>query len=262
MVEQCELNEIFYSNSIQEIIDNQYSVKETTKRIKNGDALIVRSVYGKDILKRIREYLTSIGKSSLPYYQKIEKGCPNNHRVVSWDRRSYTQACFHQFSFFPWNQDVFNLFEKATPVFQLKNLLSGLPMNKFLGTEPEDGCIARLSFQFYPSGMGAMNKHRDPVDSHQLTVPLMLMNKIGADYCSGGGYGEKADKSRVYFDDLMNPGDVLFINARVSHGVEIIDSEIKNPDWLDFAGRWTTVFAVNKLHGNTKISNAIDQEAN
>ncbi len=260
MLKQSELNEVFYSSSIREIIDNENTIQETIKRIKLGDALIIRSVYSEKLLNQICNYLSNISRCSLPYYQKIEEGCANNHRVISWDPRSYTQSCFHQFSFFPWNQDVFNLFEKAKAVFQLRNLLSGQPANKFLGTKSEDGCIGRLSFHFYPCGLGAMNKHRDPVDSHQLTVPLMLMNKKGRDYFSGGGFAERSDGSKVYFDNLMEPGDILFLNARVPHGVDLIDPETKNPNFINNKGRWTTVFAVNKLHGNKNISNAIDLE--
>ena len=86
---------------------------------------------------------------------------------------------FSSICFFPWNQDFFDFFELTKAAYKLKNLLSGLPEDKFLGNKPEDGCTSRIAFQFYPSSQGGLNKHRDPVDYHQLSVPILIMSKKG-----------------------------------------------------------------------------------
>ena len=95
----------------------------------------------------------------------------------------------------------------------------------FLGNKPEDGCTSRIAFQFYPSSQGGLNKHRDPVDYHQLSVPILIMSKKGKDFHEGGLYIEKASKEKIYLDDITEPGDVIYFNAEVPHGVDIIDPQ-------------------------------------
>ncbi len=241
------------------MLEDAKSLAEMRDGIRAGDVYVAKWVFSPKLVERMKEYLTGIGKSSLPNYRRIEEGCPNFHRINRWDERSYVKACFHQFSFFPWNQDVFDLFALSKPVYQMKNLLSGNDKDRFLGRSPEDGCASRLSFQFYPKGLGGMNKHQDPVDHHQLTVPTLVMSKKGRDFSKGGLFVEKSGGERICLDDATEPGDVLYFNAQTPHGVERID-EGGEPDWLSFSGRWTLIFAVNKLDGNSAVGDSVDLE--
>lgn len=225
--------------------------------IQKGQIYIAKQLYSKDLIYKIRDYLINIGSNSLPNYYPIYEGCPNFHRLNRFDKRSYVKACFHQFVFFPWNQDLFNFFEIFQPVYRMRNLLSGLPEDSYLGTSPQDGCIARLAFQFYPSGEGAMNRHIDPVDYHQLAVPLLIMSDKGKDFQEGGLFVEPKAKERILIDDICGIGDVVYMNAQISHGVLPIDPNVAR-DWMSFKGRWMLLFAVNKLSENTRIENAKD----
>lgn len=175
------------------------------------------------------------------------------------DKRAYVKGCFHQFSFFPWNQDYFNLFELTKKAYALKNLTSNHKADKFMGVEPEDGCTARLAVQFYPKGNGLLNKHVDPVDKHQLTVPIMIMSEKGLDYQSGGAYIEK-NGEKIILDDICEMGDVVYFSAEIPHGVLPIDPDDTTP-WLNFEGRWMLLLAVNKVSSNQDIKNAQDLES-
>lgn len=226
--------------------------------LENGNLLIVKNALPKTEVSKIKEYLSCVGKSSFPNYFPIEVGCPNFHRLNDNDERSYVRGCFHQFVFFPWNQDVFSFFGTFKKLFQFKNLLSKQNKDEFLGSVPSNDCIARISFQFYPSGGGYLNKHKDPVDYHQLVLPLLIMSKRGDDFNEGGLYVE-FEQEKIYLDDLAEPGDVLYFRADCNHGVEKIDP-ILEKDWLSFKGRWMGLLAVNKLSTNTRIENAKELE--
>jgi len=246
----------FFDNH-SSILGDRELIASLREQIEQGSVVIVRGAAETDLILRMREYLTGIGRGSLPNYHRIEPGCPNFHRMNRWDPRAYVQGCFHQFVFFPWNQDVFEFFRVFAPVYHLKNQLSGLEAEKFLGPEPEDGCTARLAFQFYPSGAGGLNLHQDPADYHQLTVPIMVMSQKGTDFHEGGAFVEKEDGSRINLDEICDLGDVVYFNATCRHGVEPIDPQ-SDSDWLSFQGRWMLLFAVNRLFDNRSISDSVD----
>ena len=193
------------------------------------------------------------------FYEQFHEKTPNFHRLNRCDPRAFVKGCFHQFSFFPWNQDIFNFFEFLRFGFQIKNLVNGLPINRFLTESPEDGCTSRVIFQFYPAGSGFLNKHSDPVDKHQLAVPTLTMSRIGDDFQNGGAFVELPSGEKVHTDQITEIGDLLLFNARTPHGVEMIDPN-ENSDWLSFRGRWVMLFATNKLNADKSIQDAIDLE--
>ena len=250
---------IKYIEDQKTVINDPKLAKEIRNNIIQGDIYIAKRVFRQELIRSMRDYLAGVGKNSLPNYHGIEIGAPNFHRLNIWDERSYVKACFHQFSFFPWNQDVLNLFEITKEVYYMKNILSDIPKDKFMGRNGEDGCISRLSFQFYPSGSGGLNKHQDPVDHHQLTVPALTMSKKGVDFKEGGAYVDTENNSKIYLDEVSDVGDVVYFNALTPHGVEMIDPKEKL-NWLSFKGRWMLLFAINKVAGNSKITNSIDLE--
>lgn len=250
-----------YVDDFKSLLSNPSKLNELKVGITNGDLYILKSVYEESFINRVKTYLTNIGKSSLPNYHPIELHAPNFHRINIWDNRAYVKGCFHQFTFFPWNQDVFSLFEKTKEIYYLKNLINNLPKEKFLLNKPEDDCVARLSFQFYPKGIGGMNKHCDPIDKHQLVVPTLVMSEKGKDFITGGVYVENEEKELIYVDDLVEIGDVILFNAQIPHGVKTIDED-KEDDWLSFEGRWMMIFATNKVTGYNEINDSIDLEDN
>lgn len=251
---------IKYIDDQKVILENPLIAQQIRQDIIDGDIYVARKAYVKNIVLKIRNYLTNIGSNSIPNYKPIELGSPNFHRLNAWDERAHVKGCFHQFVFFPWNQDVFNLFELAKETYQVKNVLSNNPKDKFMGRQGNDGCVSRIAFQFYPSGSGGLNKHQDPVDHHQLCVPTLTMSKKGVDFMKGGAYAETKTGERVYTDEISDVGDVVYFNALIPHGVETIDPEVEL-DWISFKGRWMLLFAINKLATNAAIADAVDLEA-
>ena len=235
-------------------------VEKVRAGLRDGDVYIARGVVDPALLTEIRDYLVNVGRSSLPNYASIEAGAANFHRMNHADPRAYVRGSFHQFVFFPWNQDVFGLFDLFALVYHVKNVLSGLRVDAFLGQSPENGCIARLAFQMYPRGGGFLNRHSDPVDHHQLTVPILQMSAKGRDFREGGLFVQMADGRDLVVDDLTETGDVVYFNARCPHGVLPIDPSAPLR-WLDYAGRWMLLFATNKLAGNAAIADAVDLDA-
>jgi hypothetical protein len=238
------------------LLSDDARLQQVRADIAAGDIYIARRQFDAALLQEIRGYLEGVGRGSLPNYASIQAGAPNFHRMNRNDSRAYVPGCFHQFVFFPWNQDPFDLFTLCAPIYHMKNRLSGLPADSFLSLAPQDGCTARIAFQVYPRGGGFLARHADPVDYHQLTVPIMQMTRKGVDFQSGGLFVQMADGRDLVIDDLAEPGDVVYFNAACPHGVAAIDPDAPMK-WTTFAGRWMMLFAVNRVAGNTAIGNAV-----
>ena len=254
------LNRIIKINFNKKILDSKKEIKKIRKQISGGNLIIFKNFIKKNKVDQIKNYLITIAKNSLPNYEKISSETHNHHRVMRSDKRSFVQGAFHQFSFFPWNQDVFNFFDIFKDGFYLKNLISNNKINNYLSTKPK-GATARVCFQFYPSGEGFLNCHSDPVGKHQITAPILIMSKksLNGDFRKGGSYVLNKQKKKVFIENHANIGDIVMYNAEIQHGVEIVDPQ-KKYGWLDFKGRWMMLFATNKLHNNKSIKNSKDFE--
>ena len=242
---------------LAELLADDEAIESMIGDLRAGDAFVVPRALDVGHAERIRDWLSHVGRNSLPAWHPIAEGSPNFHRVNDWDDRSYVGGCFHQFSFFPWNQDPLRLFSLLTDVYALKNRLHGLEAGSFLGRRPEEGCVARLSVQCYPRGGGALNQHSDPIGYHQTTVPSILLSRPGRDYRTGGLYVVDRAGDRIDVDGLTEVGSALFFNARTPHGVAPIDPDLPL-DWLSFSGRWALVAAVNRVAENSEIADSRD----
>ena len=247
-----------YVREVREVVgipDSEAAIREMEDSLRAGDVWVLRSVYPKKKLFRVRQYLANVASNSLPNYQPIVQDAPNFHRVYG-DERSYVEGRFHQWSFFPWNLDVFGLFEELAPIYHLNNRINGWPKDRYLGLEAEGGCIARLTFQAYPRGAGYIARHLDAAGPHKFTTITMCLSKKGEDYRSGGLYlGRGKGKPDLDVDAMLDMGDVTVMHSELEHGVETIDPETEL-DWLAMRGKWTLVLAVNKLADTNEVPNS------
>ncbi len=239
------------------IVEDPDRVVAMRNEILEGSLVIGREAIAPDLAAGLVSYLKQVGRNSLPTYASIEIGQPNFHRLNKADERSYVEGCFHQFAFYPWNQDVFDLFAVTQDLYRLKSALSGMPPDMYLGREGHDGIVPRIAVQFYPSGGGYLNRHLDPVGAHQLAIPIVPLSTKGLDFDDGGLYVEDSEGRRSDVDDLIGPGDAAFVDARTIHGVDPIDPEA-DLDWLSFRGRWSMLIATNKVAGNDDVTDAED----
>ena len=233
---------------------NNLDVKKTKKSLLSNKIVIIKNQKKKNILNKIKNFLSNVAKNNFAEYHKISLGSPNHFRVNFDDKRSIINGYFYQFSFFPWNQDQLQIFKLFSSIFKFKNRLNNLKEKEFFYPEKNNDCTIRASFQFYPRGSGYLNKHSDPVDYHQKYLIQMVMSKKGKDFKKGGLFVE-IDNKKINLDNHVNIGDIIIFKADLKHGVEAIDPNHKS-EILDFKGRWMILFATNKLSNNDKIEDS------
>src|ERR1700704_1344978 len=102
--------------AIGAILDNKRRLDLLGAAVHDRKVCVIRGAMDCDYVNQIKSYLSQIGRCSLPSRHPTLPGCPNHHRVYQWDERSFVKGCFHQFSFFPWNEDIFQLFKVFAPI--------------------------------------------------------------------------------------------------------------------------------------------------
>jgi hypothetical protein len=239
-------------STVKEIIAHPAILEEVKRSISDEGLAVIKGVAKPEIINDILEHLTDKMRLTEPAYQPLEKSCANFYRVNFEDSRSHIKGHFHQFNFFPWNADQFNFFEEFKHIFALKNLLNDLDADKYM-SGIDDDFIPKLSFQFYDSGKGYLERHQDPVGEHQFVVPILAMSQKGADF-DQGGLEVKLQNEWKIVDDNIDVGDLVLLRGDVPHGVEKIDPN-KEFELLS-SGRWMGLFAINKLQGSNKIENS------
>lgn len=238
---------------------SESQLDEVRTSLKNGDIWVLRNAFDPNALRAIREYLTDIGRHSLPNYHPLTPNTPNFHRIVGPDPRTYVEGRFHQWSFFPWNEDPFDFFDFFRPAYELNNSINGWPAESYLGIEPERGCIARVAFQAYARGIGYINRHQDAAGPHKFTTMTLALSTKGDDYDQGGTYVGTGDNQPDFdLDGVLKIGDVTFMHSKIVHGVAPIDPDTKGNNWLTFDGKWSCVLAVNKVTDTVTVPDSID----
>ncbi|MEO2140206.1 MAG: hypothetical protein ABGX91_08200 [Thermoleophilia bacterium] len=248
---------LFDTPELAVLTSDPTAARKVDQRVKNGEIGVTRGAVSPDWIADVVAYLSTIGRSSIPNWQPLSAGAPNFHRISVADPRSHVSATFHQFNFFPWNQDCFQFFSALRPVFEARNIMLGEAADSFLGSTPDRGASARVGFQYYPVGGGFMNTHVDPAGFHQSVLVSLVMSRAGTDYREGGVYVEDANGTRFFAEEHCSPGDLLWFDPQVPHGVAPIDPDAPL-HWTRFQGRWMGLFATNKVEESAAIGDAVD----
>lgn len=226
-------------------------IDKITKSLDDNKVVVIKNFYKKKLCNLVVNHLKAIASGSMTSYHPIKIGSPNFYRVNYDDKRSYVKGFFHQFNYFPWNQDQLNLFETFEDAFVLKNRINKIEDKRFFNPLNNSDCTIRLSFQFYPSSKGYLDQHSDPVDYHQKYLFMLSLSTIGKDFSKGGLFTTINNKT-IYLDKYASTGDLIILKANKPHGVKIIDENKKyNP--LSFNGRWMVIFSTNKLIDNKSV---------
>ena len=106
-------------------------IDKIAKSLDDNKVVVIKNFYNKKLCKLIVNHLKSIASGSMTSYHPIKINSPNFYRVNFDDKRSYVKGFFHQFSYFPWNQDQLNLFNIFEDAFILKNRINKIEDKRF-----------------------------------------------------------------------------------------------------------------------------------
>lgn len=234
-MEEIKIN--FFSK--EEFFDLAYNNTNELKRIiQEPEAIIVKEMYPKSIVEKIRNESFKWGQKTEPEWHPLFDSCPDYHRLHDNYPKAYVKQKFHGFYRHNWYLENKAMFKTFIEIFQLKNYLGGFERDSFLDNIPSDGVIPRINVHHYPRGGGYQSEHIDPSGDFAKIQTLIIASEFGKDYQTGGVYARTpVENNKFYFDPYTAIGDMVVLDPGIKHGVDPIDPKA-DYSWQTNDGRW------------------------
>jgi len=245
-------NLVKYHLTVQDVIKNADALNEITDLVNNGDIVVFKGFEQHKFCKEIIKYVHGILLNNLEIMTPIDHKCNNYVRFSQSDPRAVVPIYCNSVSFFQWNRDLFEFFNRYGDCYRLKNLIAGADSERYLNRAVEGECTSRIACHFYPEGKGYLGAHTDPIGNHQEITSTLILD-VGK---SNGYYVTKKNNKKWYFEHELEVGDFYIGHPMLVHGVDVPGS-VEDFDPLSVRGRWGLLFPVNKIATNTKIADSI-----
>ena len=242
-----------YDISVKEVLQNRNEIKRIIDLVNNGDIVVFKNFEKSKTCKEIIKYVHGIILNNLEIMTPIDHNCNNYVRFSQSDPRAVVPIYCNSVSFFQWNRDLFEFFNRYGDCYRLKNLIAGANSERYLNRVVEGGCTSRIACHFYPEGKGYLGAHTDPIGNHQEITSTLILD-VGK---SHGYYVIKENNEKWYFEHDLEVGDFYIGHPTLIHGVDTSGQE-KDFDPLSSKGRWGLLFPVNKIVTNTEIADSVN----
>lgn len=232
------------SQALAVLQNSEVAVSEVQDMVKSHGFAVTRRAYGPEPIRDLRASVKEILRATDGGWRPLEKGSPDFHWVNRNSPQSTVKGAFAQVNFFPWNEAGRRVIGLLSSIFHIRNRMLGYPDDSFMAERQDGEFTARVAAQFYPSGWGWMQEHRDPQGVHQEVLATLVLSRMGVDYQSGGLYIRNEDGERSFVEHSAQVGDIIWMNPQSSHGVAAIDCVDEKPGPVDDgelarqSGRW------------------------
>lgn len=133
--------------------------------------------------------------------------------------------CMYRNFEFLWNKIEDNeQMEVHLSLHRFRNLLQGYPENYGIEYNPLNYGFY-ISTSLYESGMGHLNFHADGHGVDPILHYMLPLTFKGVDYDNGGLYCINKSGIKCDIDSMVRPGDVIFFDGRIEHGIEKVSSD-------------------------------------
>ena len=236
-----------YKYELEEILSSDIIFNEIKRGVNDGICYNIKSKIDIKFLNDFKNKLPTDNKN-IKYIAR-KPNCSNYMQIHRNNLNQVVSAEFISWSYFPWNKESKEIFNLMAPLYALRNKMAGIDEEKYIIKFDEISC-ARIAVQFYPSGIGFMAEHQDPLNPQQYAIPTIMLSEIGKEFINGGLYLVNEEDKKIYLDSETNFGDILLFHTSIPHGVEIIDKELTPESIINLnRGRMMLIAAVNAFSG-------------
>lgn len=245
--------------SPRELLQSKEARHELRETLQSSGLAFSSRFLAREKVDLLLDFLEGVKASSVPEWKALRYGVDNFYWINDNFAGSTVKGAFSQINFFPWNPGSQEIFDAMGDILRVRNLLLGQQADSFLNPKDGDDSTVRVAAQFYPSGRGWMQEHRDPEGPHQTVLASLVLSHFGRDYKSGGLFVRDAHGDKVFPEEELAPGDLLWFAPSVRHGVDEIvplDRDRGFSGWEAKEGRWMLLFATNAISAEVKYANA------
>ena len=220
------------------MVDLDLDLAYIISKIKNDGFCLIENFIKFDAVNKARsEYFSSM--DILVKHPQGEKFLPQKLNAAPWRKlaigsksgsgESYSQVL--QTTYFSQNDSnypaLINIFNV---MIKIRNNLTGMRDDygsDLSGDEFWNACRVH----HYPKGGGHMASHRDtlfPKLLGEFEIPfvqiMVTLSERERDFNSGGGYIQKNDGDKFFFESSSNEGSLVLFDGSTIHGVDDVDS--------------------------------------
>lgn len=174
-----------------------------------------------DALQQMKEFWAGHFQTQQPRRRAVR----SNLRLGEENFSSYSDdalwCLFRDFDF-PWNRPTHAMTrELALEVHRVRNRAQGFDEDRGLVYSP-DSYGMYVSTSFYPVDSGRLRGHSDGHQGSPILQYMVPFTHKGIDYDGGGLFVHDSAGKKVDVDAVMKPGDIVFFDGRLKHGVDTI----------------------------------------
>jgi hypothetical protein len=222
------------------------------KNVFKGQSLIIKNVFNKKEILRLKESIFKIEKNTPEKNYKMIDDCPNFHisnkkNNIAPIKDNYDETA-HSHYFFRWNKDEIGIFKKFDRIWDLIKVFSGLDKNSYKTNRPKNLIIDRIQVIRYPLNEGYITTHCDASAWQKLNIGICF-NENGKEFNQGGLYLLDKEENKINVEDKLDIGDCFCWIPTIFHGVDIpklIGNNLKN--WKSKSGRWQALALTVQSH--------------
>lgn len=187
---------------------------------KNGFA-IAKGVVPKEDIAKLREFWLDFFKNGKKF-EPVKRGLfrLGHHNFLGHTDNKFWKLKRH-FGFL-WNKPTHKpTWDVSMRLHKIRNQIQGFDENRGLMFSPDNYGVYISTSYYYPGSF--LTEH---TDTHYTDTPLihymLTLTFKGEHYDEGGLVAKSKDGREVNIDDLLEPGDILFFDGRIKHGVKEI----------------------------------------
>jgi hypothetical protein len=239
---------ILLGKIIEGEITTTENIENLAKMISDGQVIIIKEVYDKNILNSVKTEIFDFGQNNPESNPKREAKIVNFHRIDNNHPLMSVKRIAHFFRYSYHDQEATSIFKLIHPLNILRNSIAGLNKDYTFYSHNE-GFLSQPAALHYPVGGGYMSAHVDPVDPQKVEMVLSLSER-GVDF-QEGGLSIFIDNKWQDVEKFVSFGDICMFRPDIPHRVNPIDPNIKL-NWCNNAGRWTIFSPIANISDESK----------
>jgi hypothetical protein len=232
--------EVDYKEFSDKVLNaDRKAAEEICNRIYEGQIHVFQNAFSSADLQQLKDkayaWVKAAPMQEPPLIeQEVENYC--SRRTWHSEESGGYSSVYDMLHFYRWNDDPLGVFPYFDDKYRFLHVINGYSESEFRANKPKDGVVHRVEISHYPTGVGGIGFHSDPLSVVKFQITLNL-NQYGEDFHRGGFAVGTPDGGILRVEPYLKLGSLVGFLPSICHGVEVIDPN-KPIDWEGPTGRW------------------------